>query len=86
MDLEIRPDQSFNTQPFIIKIAYNETVENLIYTLSLSLVNVPVTEIVPYFKGKKLTPLSSKLNEFGISQEGFIEIRRKSSNCCCVML
>ena len=85
MELRINPAESFQTQPFVININYTETLENLIYTISLTITNVPVSEMRIYHNGKRLLPLTSKISERGLNFGDTIELRR-DAGCCCLII
>ena len=84
MELRISPSAFFSTEPFVVKINYHETLENLIYTISLTIQSAPVTEMELYFNGKRLRPLDMKISQTGLAFGDNIELRRSSG--CCVIL
>ena len=84
MDVQVLPTSDYSRDPFVIKVAYNDTVDNLLYTISLKITNVSVNEFEVWYKGKRLHPLDSRLNQHGLSHGESIELRKVSA--CCQLL
>jgi hypothetical protein len=82
MDLQIVPSKEYNLEPFFVNAPYNDTVENLIYRISLTLTDVSVNSIILSFRGKRLEPVSKRLNELGISNLDQIDLIKAPSGCC----
>ena len=85
MDIQVLPSDDFHSNPFVIKVAYNDPVENLLYLISLSITSVPITELELWYKGNRLQPSGSKLNQIGICHGESVELRRKASKCCVLL-
>lgn len=85
MELRIEPAESYKSEPFVININYQETIENLIYTISLTITNVPVTEMRVFHNRKRLQNMDQKISQCGINFGDTIELRRGSSNCCLIL-
>lgn len=85
MELNIIPSEDYKTQPFVLKINYNETLENLIYTISLTITDVPVTEMQIFNNGRRLLPLNAKISESRLNFGDNIELKRNSSKCCTIL-
>ena len=82
MEIEIRPSKHFNSQPFKISIAFNETIENLINMISLSITTVTVDDMEIIYQGKRIKNKKARLDQIGITNGGTVDLRRKSLRCC----
>ena len=84
MELRINPSEEIKVEPFVVKIDYNETLENLIYTISLTITTVPISSMRIFHKGRALKNLNSKISQNGISFGDTIDLRAGSGFCCIV--
>lgn len=85
MEIRIQPSEYFASDPFTITIPYTETLENMIYTITLTLNNFQAKEMDLFYKGKKLGPMNAKLNTFGLSHGETVELKKASSTCCVLI-
>jgi hypothetical protein len=70
--------------PFTIKITYNETLENLIIMISLTVTTVPISEFQLRHNGIVLKKRSMRLDQIGIRHGDTVELEQKISRCCRV--
>lgn len=82
MEVNIRPSEYYSTGPFTVKIAYNETVENLLVMISLSVTTVPLSEFQLSFNGRILKNKSATLDSVGIRHGDTVSLENKTNKCC----
>lgn len=84
MDICVRPDGSYNHEPFMIRVSYNESVEKVIMTISLTLINAPIGKMTLKYNNKKLKN-SMRLDQIGVSHGDTVELEESKSNCCSLL-
>ena len=84
MEILVRPSEYFNSQPFIIKVSYNETIENTLSIISLTLVNTPITKMSLKLNNKAIKK-NLRLDQIGISHGEAIDLVETKSDCCLLL-
>lgn len=84
MEICVRPSEYFNHEPFMVKVSYNDTVENVIMTITLTLINVPINKMNLKYSNKVLKN-SMRLDQIGISHGDTVDLLESKSNCCSLL-
>ncbi|OMJ79018.1 hypothetical protein SteCoe_21049 [Stentor coeruleus] len=85
MEIRIQPSEYFMSDPFTITVPYTDTLENMLYAITLTLSNHQVQEMDLFYKGRKLGPMNAKLNTFGLSHGETVELKKAKSYCCVLI-
>jgi hypothetical protein len=81
MEILINPSEFFNHQPFMVKVNYNETIENVISIISLTLINTPITKMSLRYNRKAIKK-NLRLDQIGINYGETLDlVEHKSSSC-----
>lgn len=82
MELRVNPAENFSTAPFTVNITYNETIENLLVMISLSVTSVPIDKFQIRFNGRILKNKGARLDALGIKHGDAINLETKTNKCC----
>ena len=80
MELRVNPAENFSTSPFTVSITYNETVENLLVMISLTVTSVPINKFQISFNGRILKNKGARLDALGIKHGDAINLETSSNN------
>lgn len=81
MLLRVEVDNELQMQNFSVDVDYDDTVENLLVTLTLTIREDP-KKIKLFYKGQNLNE-QRYLKDYGIADGDTIEVKLVSNGCCC---
>ncbi len=84
MEILVKPSDFFNHGPFMVKVTYNETIENLINVISLTIMNIPITKMSLRYNNKAIKK-NMRLDQIGIRDQDSIDLVESKSNCCVLL-
>jgi len=84
MLVHIQPEEKLGIETFTVDPRFNETIEDLVYMVSLKVTSIPANELQLSYQGKLLKS-SQTLESYSIQEGEILSLSKKSSGCCLLI-